>query len=392
MADRAAFLEKTFATNISHQHDQRLPRLIRLVQDKAGTGRADTSSIYASGFNKTTSGTAAGILARHGEVWFACIPDFWHFTGVDDAGKAEKRENYFTGFGVHIGVTGHDLHGLRMGPDGKIYMSSGDRGFVVTNKEGRILNNPDTGAVLRCNQDGSGLEIVCIGLRNPQELAFDQYGNLFTDDNDRAGEDRSRVIYIVEGADYGWRCSYQHMSGFGPWNKEKVWMGNIDDALPLCGYVAQGPSGLAYYPGTGLPEKYENHFLVCDFPSGVRSFALKAKGASFETVDNEKFLWHLWPTDVDFGPDGSIFVSDWVEGWQMPNKGRLYRIYDPQQINGPAVLEVKNLLSELSQKKGAADAEELGKLLGHHDMRERLEAQYALASLGWSAMQTLSNT
>ena len=380
VADREAFLSKTFVTNLSVMTND--SELIRLVQDKAGTGRADTSSVYADGFNKITSGVAAGILARHGDVWVASIPDFWHFQGVNDSGKAQSRETFFTGFGVHIGVTGHDLHGLRMGPDGKIYMSSGDRGFVVRTKEGKVLNYPDTGGVLRCNPDGSELEVVCIGLRNPQELAFDEYGNLFTDDNDTAGEDRSRVTFIVDGADYGWRCSYQHMAGFGPWNKEKVWMGNIDDALPYCGYVSQGPSGLTYYPGTGLPEKYDNHFLVCDFPGGVRSFAVKPKGASFETVDNEKFLWNLWPTDVDFAPDSSVFVSDWVEGWQMPNKGRLYRIYDPEKINSAAAMEVKSLLLELAKPQGASDAEKLGHLLGHHDMRVRLEAQYALASLG----------
>jgi quinoprotein glucose dehydrogenase len=384
VANRETFLSKTFATNLSLM--TRDSELIRLVQDRAGTGHADTSSVYAEGFNKITSGVAAGILARHGEVWAACIPDFWHLKGVDAAGGAESREILASGFGVHIGVTGHDLHGLRMGPDGKIYMSSGDRGFVVRTKEGKLLNYPDTGGVLRCNPDGSDLEVVCIGLRNPQELAFDQYGNLFTDDNDTAGEDRSRVIYIVEGADYGWRCSYQHMTGFGPWNKEKVWMGNIDDALPYCGYVSQGPSGLTYYPGTGLPEKYDNHFLVCDFPGGVRSFALKPNSASFEAIDNEKFLWNLWPTDVDFAPDSSVFVSDWVEGWQMPNKGRLYRIYDPTRINRPAVLEVKKLLAEGMAHKSP---EELGALLEHRDMRVRLEAQYTLASLGWSALSTL---
>jgi quinoprotein glucose dehydrogenase len=230
VADRTAFLTKTFATNLSLLTKD--SELIRLVEDRGGTGHADTSTIFADGFNQIPSGVAAGVLARRGEVWAACIPDLWRMKGPDASGKAEAREKLFTGFGVHIGVTGHDLHGLRFGPDGKLYMSSGDRGFVVTNREGRVLNNPDTGAVLRCNPDGSDLEIVCVGLRNPQELAFDQYGNLFTDDNDTAGEDRTRVIYIVEGADYGWRCSYQHMAGFGPWNKEKVWMGNIDDALP----------------------------------------------------------------------------------------------------------------------------------------------------------------
>lgn len=384
VGDRTAFLTKTFATNLSLLTKD--SEVVRLVEDRSGRGRADTSSVFADGFNQIPSGVAAGILARRGEVWVACIPDLWRMKGPDASGKAEAREKLFTGFGVHIGVTGHDLHGLRLGPDGKLYMSSGDRGFVVTNHEGKVLNNPDTGAVLRCNPDGSELEIVCVGLRNPQELAFDQYGNLFTDDNDTAGEDRTRVIYIVPGADYGWRCSYQHMTNFGPWNKEKVWMGNIDDALPWSGYVAQGPSGLTFNPGTGLPARYENHFLVCDFPGGVRSFAVKAKGASYEAVDNQKFLWNLWPTDVDFGPDSCVYVSDWVGGWQMPNKGRLYRINYPTLVNDAAAAEVKRILAEGMAKRSS---EELGRLLSHRDMRVRLEAQYALAKRGPEAASIL---
>jgi quinoprotein glucose dehydrogenase len=382
--DRSAFLQKTFSTNESILTKD--SELVRLVADKSGSGKADTSSVFASGFNQVPSGAAAGILARKGQVWFACIPDLWRMDAPLDAEMTQAREKLHTGFGVHIGVTGHDLHGLRLGPDGKLYMSSGDRGFVVKNEEGKLLNYPDTGTVLRCNPDGSDLEVVAIGLRNPQELAFDQYGNLFTDDNDTAGEDHSRVIHVVEGADYGWRCSYQHMSGFGPWNKEKVWMGNIDDALPWCGYVSQGPAGLTYYPGTGLPDKYKNHFLVCDFPGGVRSFTLKPRGASFETAENEKFVWNLWPTDVEFGPDSHVYISDWVEGWQMPNKGRIYRLVDPGQTNNAPAEQVKALLSEGMEKR---TLEELTKLLSHSDMRVRLEAQYALADKGLSASSAL---
>jgi quinoprotein glucose dehydrogenase len=382
--DRSAFLLKTFSTNQSILTKD--SELIRLVADKSGSGKADTSSIFADGFNQVPSGAAAGILARKGQVWFASVPDLWRLDAPLDAEMAPAREKLHTGFGVHIGVTGHDLHGLRLGPDGKLYMSSGDRGFVVKNKEGKVLNYPDTGAVLRCNPDGSDLEVFAIGLRNPQELAFDQYGNLFTDDNDTAGEDRSRVIHVVEGADYGWRCSYQHMSGFGPWNKEKVWMGNIDDALPWSGYVSQGPSGLTYYPGTGLPDKYKNHFLVCDFPGGVRSFTLKPRGASFETAENEKFVWNLWPTDVEFGPDSHVYICDWVEGWQMPNKGRIYRLNDPAQTNSAPAEQVKALLSEGMERR---TEEELTNLLSHTDMRVRLEAQYALADKGLSASSAL---
>src|SRR5678816_1521615 len=77
------------------------------------------------------------------------------------------------GFGAHIAVGGHDLHGLKKGPDGKIYFSIADRG-TSTNLWARIVDHwpgltmealADSGAVFRCEPDGTQLEVVAIGLR-----------------------------------------------------------------------------------------------------------------------------------------------------------------------------------------------------------------------------------
>lgn len=380
---RAALLARNFTTNFNILTNK--SEIIRVVEDRDGDGKAETSTIYASGFQESVSGTGAGILARENNVWFTCIPDLWRLMDSNRDGTSDHREKLQTGFGPRISVSGHDLHGLIMGPDGRLYFSIGDRAFdppdnikgygFTTDYLRKILH--ETGAVFRCNPDGSNFEVFAIGLRNPQELAFDQWGNLWTDDNDTAGKDDSRVIHIVQGGDYGWRVSYQHDKNFGPWVEENVWQGNIDDVLPLAGVVAQGPSGLAYNPGPYLGTNYQNRFFICDFPGGVWSFSVKPKGASYVVDQKEKFLWGLWPTDVDFANDGTVMVADWTPGWSPSDKGRLYRISDTA---APLTQANKDVALLIGSDFAAKDSTELADLLGHSDYRVRLSAQFALAT------------
>ena len=393
VADRAAFLTNQFATNLTFLTKD--SEVVRLVEDRAGTGHADHSEIIATGFNSVVDGTAAGVLATGTNVYFANIPNLWRLSaGADGSWElgdktsaaspsaishlpSATRAQLASGFGVHIGVSGHDLHGLIKGPDGRIYMSFGDRGVCLTNQERAVINLPDCGGVLRCEPDGRALEVFCYGLRNPQELAFDDLGNLWTVDNDTAGADPCRVLHLVEGGDYGWRTSYQHMEGFGPWVQEELWEGGQDGILPPAGTVSQGPCGLAYYPGTGFGDRFAGTFLHCDFPAGVTAFTVRPEGASYVVDRQEKFLWNCWPTDVDFGPDGAIYVLDWVNGWGQSAKGRIYRItpaeLDPKKT--ALVAEVKRLLAEGMAQR---DEKELFHLLGHADRRVRLEAQWEL--------------
>lgn len=388
VADRLAYFKKHLGEKVNEyaiEHDR-----IRLLEDTNGDGVVEKATVFADGFNNIVDGTGAGVLAYRGDVYYTCIPDLWLLKDTNHDGKADERKSLATGFGVRVAFRGHDMHGLVIGPDGRLYFSIGDRGLNVKTKEGKHLVYPDTGAVLRCELDGSNLEVFATGLRNPQELAFDDYGNLFTGDNNSDSGDKARWVYVVPGGESGWRMYYQYLADRGPWNRERMWYPYKSDEettavqpsyiVPPIANIADGPSGLTYYPGVGLPERYQGHFFLCDFRgnaanSGIRSFAVKPKGASFELVDSHQFLWSILATDADFGYDGGLYATDWVEGWNGPGKGRLYKFTDTSSIQAVAGADTSALIKEGFDHR---DTKELVKLLEHADKRIRQEAQFAL--------------
>ena len=349
---------------------------------------ADKRTDFASGLNGILDGPAAGVLAWNGKVWLTCIPNLWLLEDKNQDLVAETKTSLARGFGIRNGWFGHDLHGLAMGMDGRIYFSVGDRGFNLRTKEGRVLSGPFTGGVFRCWPDGAELELVARGLRNPQELAFDDFGNLFTGDNNCDAGDKARIEFIVEGADYGWEVSYQDLQHRGPWLREKLWEmrpAKEDPSypawtIPPVGHLSAGPSGLAAYPGTGLPEKYAGHLFLCDFRGGgngsIFAFKPDADGAGFKLADVHAIENGVGVSDVTFGYDGRMYVSDWGNAWDQNDAGRIYTMTHEESQKLPIVADVQKLAAEGMEKRSVA---ELCKLLDHQDRRIRMKAQQALA-------------
>ena len=385
VADRIAYIKKHIDNaDIEYtKHDDR----IRLLLDTNGDGKADKNSIFAKHFNKIEMGTGAGVLSYRDKVYYTCIPDVWMIEDINRDGVSDKRKSLHNGYGVRFAFRGHDSHGLIVGPDGRLYFSIGDRGYNIE-ADGQRHKDPSSGAVFRCELDGSKLEVVATGLRNPQELAFDEFGNLFTGDNNSDSGDKARWVYVVPGSDTGWRMYYQYLPDRGPFNREKIWHPYSEDSpaytVPPVTNLADGPSGLAYYPGTGLGKEFNGKFFLCDFRggpvnSGIRTFRVKANGAFFEVADMEETFWRQLVTDVQFAPDGSMLVSDWVNGWEGLGKGRIYRYTNPEAEKDMLVAEVKKLLNEGMTK---LDSNRLTSLLESPDQRVRQEAQFELAIRG----------
>jgi quinoprotein glucose dehydrogenase len=400
VADRRAMVKKWRGDKGVAELERASDR-IKLIEDTDGDGKADKHTVFGDGWNKLEDGVAEGVLARNGTVYFANIPALYTLKDTDGDGKADQQKVLHYGYGVRYAYLGHDLHGLIFGPDGKLYFSIGDRALNIERSvDGRRPKNTVSGSVLRCNPDGTELEIVHTGLRNPQELAFDQYGNLFTGDNNCDAGDAARWVYIVEGGDSGWREGYQHQEfpgHRGPWNTERLWDPNTKTPgyymlPPVADLKASGPAGLTYAPGTGLPEKDNNSFYLADFRggpgnSGIWQLVNKPSGATFE-VEQKLFVSNILPTDVDFGPQGGMYYTEWTAGWDLPGKGRIYHIYEPKSLGEPVVAEVKKLIAEDFSKRQPMD---LVRLLEHKDMRVRQKAQFALADRGSESTKLLTS-
>jgi quinoprotein glucose dehydrogenase len=361
---------------------------IRLLVDSDGDGKADQSTVFASGFNALEDGTAAGVLARGNQVYLTNIPKLYQLIDADGDGVADERVVLADGFGVRVAFRGHDMHGLVIGPDGRLYFSIGDRGYHVVNQEGQLLHDATSGAVFRCELDGSNLEVFATGLRNPQELAFNDYGDLFTGDNNSDSGDKARLVHVLRGGDTGWRMYYQYLPDRGPFNREKIWEPFHDSQpayiVPPITNFADGPSGLTYYPGTGFGDQLKDHFLMADFRggasnSGIRAFRLQPQGAFYELAEDSELIWSVLATDVTFGPDGGLYISDWVNGWDGEGKGRIYCLKDPQFSETDLVGEVSELLASDWSYMYASS---LATLLTHADRRVRYEAQWELAKRG----------
>lgn len=362
------------------------------VEDRSGDGRADRSQLVIRDFHEEITDVAGAVLYHEGDVFVGVGPDMWRLKDTNNDGMADQKESISHGYNVHIGFSGHGMSGLTVGPDGRIYWGIGDMGVNIVDKDDNHWYYPNRGVIVRSDPDGSNFEVFASGVRNTHEFTFDKYGNLISVDNDgdHAGE-HERLVYLTNGSDSGWRTNWQFGKYTDPKNNEyKVWMdeeyfrprfeNQSAHILPPIAPYHAGPAGMAYNPGTALNEEWQDHFFIMSFRGSVANspiyaFTLEEKGASFELETDQEFLSGILAVGLDFGPDGALYMTDWIEGWGMTGQGRIWKVNDSETANSDLRIETKNLLAEDFNERSA---EELTELLAHEDMRVRQKSQFEL--------------
>jgi putative membrane-bound dehydrogenase-like protein len=360
--------------------------LIKMFRYNSGTGKFNKPETIIS------EELPSSIIWHEGYLYVTGRGTVRRWKQSRPGGPWDIREIIAQGF---CGFHHHQVSGLTIGNDGLLYLTSGDDDNFVEGSDGSRATVLRTGAVFRCQPDGSKMEEYSRGYRNPyRDIAYDDKFNLFHTDNDQ--EDGSkfqgcRIMHVAEGSDFGWRL----VLGARCCRTDFV-RGAVAGELP--GKVAPmiktgrgSPAGLLIYNDTRIPEQYRGLMYYPDvFRKLVRAYKTAPDGSTFQITNEFEFMKSddplFRPCQMVTGPDGAIYVCDWRTNSGGAGKlsgdgvnGRIYRITWAGTRDQPAL--PRRGMDSWAKIKRQSDVELIA-TLSAPDLTDRVEARKELTRRG----------
>ncbi|PYJ83683.1 MAG: hypothetical protein DME22_15155, partial [Verrucomicrobia bacterium] len=313
---------------------------IIVLEDTNGDGKADKSTVFAGDLLIPT-----GVLPdSNGGCYVAASHQLLHFKDTNGDGKADEKRIVLSSFGTED--THHNLHTLRWGYDGHIYMNQSIYTHThIETPHGIVRLN--SGGIWRFDPYTDQLEVFTRGGCNPWGHASDYYGNSFFTD----GAGFQGVSYCVPGAMYfTYAGARRELQSISPGNYPKF-------------------ASLEVVRSPQFPDDWQGDFITCDFRAHrVVHFKYSEAGAGFQTKEMPDLLRStnvtFRPIDVKFGPDGALYIADWSNpiiqhgevDFRDPRRdkehGRIWRVVAKSENRHPkSELAKKQDLTKLSTKE-----------------------------------------
>ncbi len=211
-----------------------------------------------------------------------------------------------------VSGNGHYGHRMRFGPDGKLWITSGERQKFtpaqdMTGNLGKLIRLNDDGSTPADNpfaqQGGVAAQVWSLGHRNPLGIAFDAQGRLWEQEMGPQGGDELNLIQ--RGGNYGYpEVSNGDHYGGKPIPDHATRPEFIPPKITWTPVIS--PAGLMIYEGSRFPAWKGNAFI-----GGLSSKALvriELKGEEAREV--ERYAMGTRIRDVEEGPNGSLWVLE----------------------------------------------------------------------------------
>lgn len=313
---------------------------IWVFDDANADGVLDRQRLFHAGESASMN------LVNLGDGWIALATRgaILRLRDGDGDGAADQREvlveHQTEGDYPHNG-----LGGLTLGADGWLYIGQGENlgeSYALVGTDGsRQSGGGEGGNVFRCRPDGNQVERVATGFWNPFGLCTDRAGRLWAVGNDPDSMPPNRLLNVVSAGDYG----FQFRFGRAGVHPLQSWNGEFPGTLPMVSGVGEAACTVAVV-GNELwvtswgDNRIERHKLVQRGASWSSTMEVVVQGGSY-----------FRPVAMAFAPDGSIYVTDWVDrSYPVHGKGRVWRI--SRRPEAPPV--VSSGLPELTEPELAA--------------------------------------
>lgn len=202
---------------------------------------------------------------------------------------------------------------LRFGADGKLYLTTGERGEQDRARDpgdaaGKVIRLSDDGTIPADNpfvgRGGYLPEIYSLGHRNPQGLAVrpGSWQLWLTEHGPRGGDE---VNLVLPGRDYGWPLTTYGVAYSGARIAESPTAPGIEPPR-LYWTPSIAPSGLEFYAGDAFPA-WRGHLLAGSL-AGARLVLVRLRGddVAGQEIVLDGTLGRL--RDVRVGPDGLVYL------------------------------------------------------------------------------------
>lgn len=310
-----------------------------IYEDTDGDGKADKETVFADKLH-----LPIGFEFAPEGVYVSQEPNLLLLRDTDGDDKADVREIILSGFDSHD--THHAISAFTADPSGAILMCEGV--FLHTNVETAYgpVRAVD-GGFYRYSPQRMQLERTAqLSIPNPWGVIFDKWGQDF--------------FLHTSGPSMNWMLPVSVKSTYGSKTP------STPDLVPK-GQSVRPTSGLEVVSSRHFPDEVQGDLILANAIGflGIKQHQIEDSGTGWKTTFRQDLLTskdgNFRPADIEFAPDGSLYVIDWhnvLIGHMQHNArdplrdhvhGRVYRITYPSR---PLVTPAKVAGATISELLG----------------------------------------